>query len=73
MGSGCDSSGRAGTSNTRSPQFKSDLKQFFIENLFAVYCIENKDGRGREWPLNKNRGNKLNRDTSFRRETDTKR
>ena len=40
LGSGCDSSGRVGTSNTRSPQFKSDLKQFFIENLFAVYCIE---------------------------------
>ena len=38
LGCGCGSVGRAITSDTRGPQFKSSFRQFLKEYLYAVNC-----------------------------------
>ena len=40
MGSGCGSVGRAVASDTRDPSFESSHSETFIEQLFAVNCVE---------------------------------
>ena len=53
IGSGCGSVGRAVASNSRGPRFKSSYRQNFILNIYCQlhWKDENKEKRGREWPL----------------------
>ena len=53
QGSDCGSDGSVVASNTRGPQWESRHRQNLIINIFTVNCWrdENKEKRGREWPI----------------------
>ena len=57
LGSGCGSVGRVVASDTRGPWFESSQRQkfIFILNICLLATVywkdENKDKRGREWPI----------------------
>ena len=54
MGSGCGAVGRAVASNTRGPGFESSHWQLLL-NIYLLLTVcrkdENKEKRGREWPI----------------------
>ena len=54
LGSGCGAVGRAVASGTRGPGFKSSHPQLLL-NIYLLLIVcrkdENKEKRGREWPI----------------------
>ena len=54
MGSGCGAVGRAVTYDTRGPGFDSSHRQLLL-NIYLLLTVcrkdENKEKRGREWPI----------------------
>ena len=54
MGSGCGAVGRVVACNTRGPRFESCHRQLLL-NIYLLLTVcrkdENKEKRGREWPI----------------------
>ena len=56
-GSGCGSVGRAVTTDSRCPWFKSSHRPKFILNVYyqLYWKDKNKEKRGRKWPIFENK------------------